>query len=114
MQHPGQYRKETLRHGVDACYDPYDQLACVIVFRSADGLGAQSDTYMCSSYLDDGQLIFAFYDGKDFHRLYFYEGVLMRWRYTAENPDAVNYDFSFTDSYFLWLDYALQEVASFQ
>ena len=106
----GYYRKENLRKGVDAYYDAEGNLACVIVYR---GIGEYSKTYSRSYYFADGELFFAFYEGSDSHRLYFYEELLMRWRYTGNGAKAVNYDFDFSEEYFLWEELALNEIKSF-
>lgn len=109
----GYYRKENLRKGVDAYYDAEGNLACVIVYRGTDGIGEYSKTYSRSYYFADGELFFAFYEGSDSHRLYFYEELLMRWRYTGNGAKAVNYDFDFSEEYFLWEELALNEIKSF-
>ena len=109
----GYYRKENLRKGVDAYYDAEGNLACVIVYRGTDGIGEYSKTYSRSYYFADGELFFAFYEGSDSHRLYFYEELLMRWRYTGNGAKAVNHDFDFSEEYFLWEEFALNEIKTF-
>lgn len=34
----------------------------------------------------------------------------MRWRYTGNGAKAVNYDFDFSEEYFLWEELALNEI----
>lgn len=109
----GYYRKETLRKGVDAYYDSDGELACAIVYRGTDGIGQYSKLYSRSYYFSDGELIFAFYEGSDSHRLYFYDELLMRWRYTGNGAKAINHDFDFSEEYYLWENLALTEISTF-
>lgn len=107
------YRIETLRNGVDAYYSSEGDLACVVVHRGTDGIGEYSETYSRSYYFADGELFFAFYEGPDSHRLYFYAEQLMRWRYTENGEEAVNHDFDFSEEYYLWEKLALNEITTF-
>ncbi len=109
----GYYRKVTLREGVVAYYDG-SSLKKVVVYRGTDGIGQYSDTYSRTYYFSGNTVIFAFFEGKDSHRLYFYEGALMRWRYTPQGTKtATNHDYDFSDEYYRWEDLALDEVDTF-
>ena len=113
----GRYEKVTLRQGVTAYYESSGMPACIIVYQGTDGIGSDSSEYSRSYYFSDGKLIFAFYDGTDAHRLYFYNELLMRWRYRPidySSANAVNYDFAFTEDYLKWEQLALSEVSTFQ
>ena len=107
------YKMKELSNGAQAYYDRNDNLACVIVFRGTKGIGSYSDTYSRCYYFDNGKLFFAFFEGNDSHRLYFYDEMLMRWRYTSTTGTAVNYDFDFSKDYFQWEELALNEVQTF-
>lgn len=112
----GVYQKVTLRHGVDAYYNSDGQIVCAMVFRGVDGIGGRSSLYSRIYYYHEGKLIFAFYEGEDAHRLYFYQGLLMRWRYQGagvENDAAINHDFTFSDEYLEFERLALAESESF-
>lgn len=110
----GIYRKENLRKGVDAYYNEESELICVIVYRGTDGIGNYSKTYSRSYYFENDKLFFAFYEGYDSHRLYFYDELLMRWRFTGYGAKAVNHDFDFTEEYFFWEKTALTEIETFK
>ena len=115
-QQAGVYRKEILRKGVTAYYDDNGVLKKLSITRGTDGIGSYSDDYGRSYYLEDGKPVFAFYQGDDAHRLYFYKGLLMRWRYNpigSETSGAVNHDFTFSDTYMMLERLAQQECAMY-
>ena len=65
-------------------------LASIVVPKNIDG-----SEYSRSYYYRDGELFFAYYEGKDAHRFYLTQGRLIRWRYSADaaNPqNAINHD----------------------
>lgn len=65
-------------------------LVAMVVPKNTDG-----SEYSRSYYYRDGELFFAYYEGKDAHRFYLTQGRLIRWRYSAnaEVPqEAVNHD----------------------
>jgi len=70
----------TVRRGVIATVDQYGQVWMIDVSSGTDDV-----PYSRLYYLDGSDLMFAFYDGADAHRCYFYEGQLIRWRH---NPDS--------------------------
>ena len=112
MRDSGSYRRVRLDSGVDLYYDDQGDLRCAVVYRGISGIGSDSDVYSRSYYYTDGELIFAFYEGEDAHRFYFYEGSLMRWRYTS-GSNATNYDFAYFSSYLRWEQTVLEEARSY-
>ena len=87
------------QEGINMYYNEWD-LKCVIVPRGAWGVD-----YSRYYYYEDQELIFAYYEAKDAHRFYFYEGELMRWRYSPNAQDAqnaTNYDWANTAEYNQW------------
>ena len=107
----GVYRKDTLHNGTVVYYNDAGERVCVIVYKGTDGIGEYSGMYSRTYYFSENKLFFAFYEGKDSHRLYFYEEQLMRWRYTAAgSSSAENHDFAFSDEYCMWERYALNEI----
>lgn len=96
--------------GVTA-YQLGDSMQAVFVNRGVDGYD-----YSRKYYFDDNHLIFAYYEGRDAHQLYFKNDKLFRWRYfpVASNPqDAENYDGDYVDGYQELEDYAVRECYSF-
>ena len=87
------------QEGINLYYNEWD-LKCVIVPRGAWGVD-----YSRYYYYENQELIFAYYEAKDAHRFYFYEGELMRWRYSPNAQDAqnaTNYDWANTAEYNQW------------
>lgn len=112
----GDYDRVQIKHGVVGYYDDSGALKCLTVYSGTDGIGGYSEDYGRWYYYDNDQLIFAFYDGKDAHRLYFYNGLLMRWRYRpvgVESTDSINYDFEFSDKYLELEKLALEEAYAY-
>ena len=107
------YKMKELSSGAQAYYDRNGNLACLIVFRGLKGIGSYSDTYSRCYYFNNGELIFAFFEGNDSHRLYFYDEMLMRWRYTSTKGTAVNYDFDFSKDYLELEELALNEAKAY-
>lgn len=88
----------------------------VVAAKGIDGLGEYSGSYRRYYTFHDGELIFAYLEGNDTHRLYFYEGELMRWRYQAPGQgkaDAHIEDFTYSEDFLKWESLVLGEVASF-
>ena len=88
----------TLQDGITA-YADHGAVCSVTVTKGVDEVPYSRFYY----YDTDGQLVFAYLEGADAHRLYFYESHLMRWRYSpnASIPgDAVNHDWE--DSASVW------------
>ncbi len=109
------YREEVSRE-VYYYYDSYGDIRMVVTAKGNDGIGQYSDQYRRYYYFDNDKLVFAFFEGQDCHRMYFYEGQLMRWRYQGvgqSKADAVNEDFTYSDEFLKWESLALQEVERF-
>ena len=109
------YREEVSRE-VYYYYDHYGDIRMVVTAKGNDGIGQYSDQYRRYYYFSDGELIFAYFEGQDCHRMYFYQGELMRWRYQGvgqSRSDAVNEDFTYSDEFLKWESLALQEVKNF-
>lgn len=99
----------TITDGVVA-YQAGDNVQAIFVNRGIDGYD-----YSRKYYFDDNQLIFAYYESSDAHRLYFKNDKLIRWRYSpvASNPqDAENHDGEYVDGYLELEDYAVLESYS--
>ncbi len=93
------YDKEQLENGVSLYYDG-DQLVEAVFPRTDDKI-----LYARSYYYDDGKLIFAYYEGSSAHRFYFYDGYLIRWRYSenaSEPMNAVNHDLEESEEFYTW------------
>ncbi len=116
MLYSDQLRREEVRTEVYYYYDFYGDIRMVVTAKGNDGLGDYSNQYRRYYYFDNDQLIFAYFEGQDCHRLYFYEGQLARWRYQGvgqSRSDAVNEDFTYSEEFLKWESLALQEVKSF-
>lgn len=94
----GVLEKHELKDGVVGYYDINGTVRCIVAYRGTGGIGQESSKYSRSYYYHNGKLIFAFFEGSDSHRLYFYEELLMRWLYRV-NGNSVYHDFDFTDRY---------------
>ena len=116
MLYSDQLYREEVRREVYYYYDSHGDIRMVVTAKGNDGIGKYSDQYRRYYYFDNNELIFAFFEGQDNHRMYFYNGELMRWRYQGvgqSRNDAVNEDFTYSDDFLKWERLALQEVASF-
>ena len=109
------YHRATLRQGVDAYYDEDNRVRCIVVYRGTDGISGYGSQYSRSYfYAEDGELVFAFYEGALSHRFYFYDGMLMRWRRTDNaTKTSEDFDFDFTDEFVWWEEQVLTETAAF-
>lgn len=88
-----------------------NEVKCVEVPANTNG-----STYSRFFYFDQGRLIFAYYEGKDAHRLYFQDDVMIRWRYCTDKdqPDAAeNYDQLETEAYRAKQDQVLEDARRF-
>lgn len=97
----------TLQDGV-AAYVDHGAVCSVTVLNGVDGVPYSRFYY----YDTHGQLVFAYLEGTDAHRLYFYEGHLMRWRYSpnaAAPADAVNHDWEGSESVWELESFAWEE-----
>ncbi len=110
----GYYTKVMLRDGVAAYRDSRGQTVFVEVYRGTEGIGEYSSIYSRTYYFEGGELVFAFFEGSDSHRLYFCQGLLMRWKYKKSgNSYAVDHDFEFSEEFCMWEALALAEVETF-
>ena len=85
----GQYEEISLGGGMKAFLD-HGQVKMIEVTRNT-GDSAYARTYN----FEDGKLIFAYLEGDDAHRLYFWQENLFRWRHSPDARDAnqaENYD----------------------
>ena len=92
----GAYTTKTGSEGETLYYDGTD-LKCVTTDKSKDGL-----LYSRMYYYADGDLIFAYYEAEDAHRLYFYNGKMIRWRYCTDKDQydqATNRDLDNASDY---------------
>ena len=105
----GSYSSHVVASGVTA-YSDRGQVKMIEAAR-----GVSHANYSGIYLYDDGRLIFAFLEGADAHRLYYYDSQLFRWRYSANasNPNnSVNYDNDFNSSEFLrWERFALDAAS---
>lgn len=110
------YRLEEVSKGVYYYYDANGEICFIVNAKGNDGLGEYSDDYRRYYTFCDGELIFAYLEGKDSHRLYFYEGELMRWRYQGVGKgkaEAEIEDFTYSEEFLMWESLVLQEVEGF-
>lgn len=94
----GVLQKNRVNDSVEVYYDARGEIRSVVVYRGKEGIGQESSKYSRSYYYNNGELIFAFFEGTDSHRLYFYDGMLMRWLYRS-NAGSEYHDFDFTNRY---------------
>jgi len=94
-----------MRDGVVGYYDAGGNLKRIVVYRGTEGIGRESENYSRSYYFDGGKLIFAFFEGTDSHRLYFYDELLMRWLYSSGEIE----EFTFSERYMELEKYAREE-----
>lgn len=76
------------------------------------GKGVNNNQYARYYYYENQELIFAYLEGSDAHRLYFYKGKLFRWRYTpnaADSSEAENHDKEDSEEFREWETFALKE-----
>lgn len=109
----GLLREVKLGTGVTGYYDAAGTLRSVVVYRGTEGIGQESSKYSRSYYYRDGELFFAFFEGSDSHRLYFYDGLLMRWLYRS-NAGSEYHDFDFTGRYMELEQMAKEESGIYQ
>lgn len=91
-----QYEEYSLQDGIIAYCDD-SELQAVVVSKNVN-----QNSYRRFYYYCENELIFAYYEGNDAHRLYFYDEHLMRWRYSKDATnaqDAINYDLDRTEKY---------------
>lgn len=101
------YEEKSVSGGGTAYYDQ-GTLKAVIVPQDTDG-----SPYRRFYYYDGDKLFFAYYEGTDAHRFYFYGESLIRWRYSADSEEAqeaVNHDLEETQEYIEWEETVLAEA----
>lgn len=103
----GIYTKTNLGKDVVA-YSQNGKIYSVVV-----GKGVNGSSYTRYYYYKDDKLIFAYIEGTDSHRLYFYNDRLFRWRY-AKNAvkfsEADNHDNEDSPDFLKWQEFALDEA----
>ncbi len=107
----GAYTETNLSQGVTGYYNG-SELKSIVISKGVDG-----SAYSRFFYFDDDQLMFAYYEGSDAHRFYFYQGALMRWRYsksTANSQDAVNHDWETTSQFYEWEDIVKKDANQYK
>lgn len=112
----GNYSESYPARGITVYRNSWGEIVCVTVKKGIEGLGAYSDQYRRFYYFEDGELVFAYFEGIDAHRLYFYDEMLMRWRYCPNSnnvKDAYNQDFTFSEEYLQWEQLAKSEADTF-
>ena len=107
----GTLQKKEIQRGVYAYYDQNYRIRYLVVSRGTEGIGQYSQDYSRSYLFRDNALIFAFYEGSDQHRFYFYDELLVRWKYTNAAGSSY-YDLEFSDAYFSWESTVVDEVYS--
>lgn len=106
----GTYTEAILSEGVQGYYNG-SELKEIVIYKGVEG-----SEYSRYFYFNEGQLMFAYYEGSDAHRFYFYEGALMRWRYsksTANSQDAVNYDWESSSQFYEWEDLVKRDAKKY-
>lgn len=104
------YDKKVAQNGV-ITYSDNGEIKAIIVPGNTDGT-----VYTRSFYYDNTGLFFAYYEADDAHRLYFVNGNLIRWRYSAnaeKAQDAQNHDLESSPDYEYWSVTAKNESAYF-
>lgn len=110
------YSESSPARGITVYRNSWGEIVCVTVRKGTEGLDAYSDQYRRFYYFEDGQLVFAFFEGTDAHRLYFCDEMLMRWRYCPNSnnvKDAYNQDFTFSEEFLQWEQLAINEAEAF-
>lgn len=104
----GELQKVRVRPGVCVYQDGTGNTRMVIVDKGTAGIGDLSESYSREYYYSaDGEMFFALYVGDDSHRLYFYEGRMIRWRYCPEGArldDATNIDMLYLSGGYLKME----------
>ena len=105
----GEFTSRAVESGVTAHYDANGRLKKIVIIKNTYGIEF-SRTYQFSS----GSLIFAYIEGDASHRLYFYNDLLFRWRYTPDIADPntwTDYDKEWNStSYISWNNFAIDEA----
>ena len=95
----GAYDMVSLSGGGEAYYDK-GELKAVFIPKNTDGI-----PYRRCYYFEGTRLFFAYYEGTDAHRFYFWGREMIRWRYSADAMDAqnaVNHDLEDSQEYGDW------------
>lgn len=101
------YETIALDNGIVIHYDGND-LKAVIVPKGLD-----NSAYTAYYYYDNNSPFFAYYEGTDSHRFYFYNEKLIRWRYCSDaldSQDGINHDGENTSEYNQWEEVVLSEA----
>lgn len=73
--------------------------------------------YVRYYYFEKNTLFFAYYEGVDAHRFYFFDGSLIRWRYTEDAMDidnAIDHDLENNDEFFWWEDTVRKQAQKYK
>lgn len=103
----GEYQLKQIKEGVQVYCDANGEVRRIVVKQNGDM------AYTRYYYFENGLLVFAYLEGQDSHRLYFYNEKLFRWRYAIdaqEFSDAENHDREDSDQFRYWANYALNEA----
>jgi hypothetical protein len=77
--------------------------------------GVDGAPYARTYLYENGQVIFAYLEADDAHRLYFKDGRLFRWRYSKDSDDSgdfVDHDLAFGDpEYDYWQEFVLLDAS---
>lgn len=110
MSDSGKYSKKILPNGEIAFYDESNKIRQVIVKKDHE------KQYTRYYYYENSNLIFAYLENDDAHRLYYHNRQLFRWRYTQDStvPDiAVNHDNEESEEFRSLGNLILQEAESY-
>ena len=103
------YTVKDVKTGVKEYIDPVSQnIICIVVSKGTDG-----SNYTRYYYFNNEELIFAYLEGGDAHRLYFKDGFMFRWRYTSDakkKDNLINHDNELTEEFLGWEDFATKEA----
>lgn len=106
------YTVKEIKSGVKEYIDPVSyEVICIVIKKGIDGID-----YTRYYYFNNEELMFAYLEGDDAHRLYFKDGYLFRWRYTANSKNvdkAINHDNETTSDYLEWEDFAIREAETY-
>ena len=103
----GTYVKTNLGNNVVE-YSENGKVRSVVVGKGVNGI-----SYTRYYYYENEKLMFAYLEGTDAHRLYFYNEKLFRWRYSrnaVKFSEADNHDNEDSPDFRKWQDFALDEA----
>lgn len=114
-RHNDVYEKVRIRSGVYVYYDGDGQAVYLAISQGVEGLSGYGAYYDRMYYISQGKLVFAFFEGDDEHRLYYYEEELLRWLYRPyAGAESIYHDQENSYLYRFWESVALQELEEFK